>query len=107
MFDPENPRDIGRLRQAMEYSRRQLRAFREDRHESIRQYAGHHFGDQAAHDRVPINLIELMVNIFSRQLAANNPQVYISTELEHLLPQAATMEIRVNRMIEEIKLVRT
>lgn len=88
----------------MEYSRRRLEPFRTHRHDAVREYAGAHYSDDGADDRVPINMLELAVNIYMRQLAARAPQALVTTTYRELKATAADMAVELNHRIRAMKL---
>ena len=98
-----NQTHLTKLRRAVDYSRRQLQPFRQQRYEVIRQYVGFHYSDDGASDRVPVNLLELAINIYTQQMAARIPQVLVSTSFRQLKPSAANFELALNHLLKEIK----
>ena len=62
---------MSRLSDAMEYSRRKMQPFRENRLSHIRQYVGSNYSETGASDKNPINLLEMAINIYRRQGAAS------------------------------------
>jgi hypothetical protein len=99
--------NLSKLRTAIEYSRRQLQPFRQQRYEVIRQYVGNHYSDDGAAERTPINLLELAVNIYTQQMAARSPQVIVNTARKEFKPFAADFEIALNQLIKQIRLAET
>ncbi|MBN1457706.1 MAG: hypothetical protein JW912_07635 [Sedimentisphaerales bacterium] len=94
---------LKRLRQAIDYSRQKLQPFREQRYETIRQYVGFHYSDNGAADRVPINLLELAINIYTQQMAARSPKALVTTPFRQLKPIAANFELAINQLVKEIR----
>lgn len=107
MFDPDSKQDIQRLIDAMDTARRKLEPYRTNRLELIRQFVGKHYSDNAARDRVPVNLIELAVNIYLQHLVAQSPQVLIDTFYEELKPQAMMFQVALNHLSNEIEMRNT
>lgn len=103
-FDPENNQEVKRLRDAITSSRAKLEPFRVERMDALRQYVGAHYGKEGAKDRVPVNLLEQMVSIYSRHLAANNPRVLVTTRFNALKPVSADFAQAINIDIQEIDL---
>lgn len=103
-----DPKPIGdnlkKLTTAMKSSSTQLRAFREERLHAIRQYVGKHYGENGSDEKVPLNLIELAVNTYQRQIAARDPQVLCETPYRELLPGASDLQLAVNYLIRQIGL---
>jgi hypothetical protein len=106
-LNPENDRDIKRLRAAMDHSRKALLPFREQRVYAIKQYVGTHYGDAGAAKKVPMNLLELAINTYTRQLSANNPRFVCTTKQVGLKPKASKFEIALNNLIQEIEFYKT
>lgn len=106
-LNPDNDRDIKRLRSAMDHSRKALLPFREKRVYAIRQYVGKHYGDSGAPKKVPLNLLELAINTYTRQLSANNPHLLCTTKQVGLKPRAVKFELALNNLITEIKFYET
>lgn len=103
-FDPENPKHIGKLCESIDWSTEKARAHREQYVENIRQMAGSHYGDHGTETEVPINMIELGVNIFQREISAHEPQALVNSAYDELLPGAADMELALNQEIDRMNL---
>lgn len=99
--------DFDRLRTAIDWSVSQLEKPREKRIDAIRQYVGSHYAKGGADKRVPVNMLELAVTIYVRQLAARAPQVMVNTGVDHLRPFALSMQLALNQVPEEIGLAST
>lgn len=106
-MNPLDERDIQRLKAAAEWSRDKLKPFRENRLQALQEYVGAHYSDTGARERVPVNLIELAVNIYARQLVAARPQALITTRHRELRPFAGYFEATVNDAIVEVNLEQT
>jgi hypothetical protein len=106
-FDPDNTKDLKRLRLSMSDSRKRLGPFREFRLDVLRQYVGRHYSDEGAGAPVPVNLIEIALNIYLRRMAARNPKVITRTWKEGLRPNAVSLGMDLNNLIKEIRLVDT
>lgn len=103
-FDPENPQDIAQLRNDLTWSEQRLKWFRQGMVDRLRQFAGAHYGEGATMEKVPINLIELGVNIFLREIASGTAQALVTPRYEELKPGAADLEIVVNQTAKAIDL---
>lgn len=106
-FDPGNTRDLARLHGAMTQSRRKLEVFRDNRKDLLRQYVGRHYGNEGSSQNVPVNLTELAMNIFLRQLAAKNPKVMVGAIPRRLRSPAMKLKLALDRLFDEIRLVDT
>jgi hypothetical protein len=102
-FNPNNRLERRRLNNAREWSRRRLRPFRENRYAAIQQMVGAHYSESGSEDRVPVNLLLLAAEIYTRHLAARRPAVLADTVHDRLKPQALDFEIVMDHALEEIK----
>lgn len=91
-----------KLRSAVEWSRLRLRPYRESRMDALKQYVGAHWNSDTQSERYPINLLELAVQVYRRQLAARRPAVTIAARDRRDKPLAATLEVAVNDVLREI-----
>jgi len=103
-FDPEDPVKIANLLDSVEWSQKRLQKRREQRLDHLKQYVGHHYGEEGAPDNVPVNMIELGVNIFQRAVAAHAPKAMIESNYPELLPAAADMELALNQEASRIRI---
>jgi len=106
-FNPNNGSDIQTLSQSVGYSRKSLGVFRENRLALIRQYVGRHYSNNGAEDKVPINLLELSMNIYLQRLVGNAPSVNITTLHRKLRELCVRLEIAGSKLIKDIKLGNT
>lgn len=106
-FDPKNSDDIQQLSKAISYSRDVLRVFRTNRLDLIRQYVGTHYSDNGADKKVPINLIELAMNIYLQRLVAQAPATSINTQVTKLKEICTRFESAANHLVGEIDLGKT
>lgn len=83
-----------------DYSR--LQPFRDKRFELLKTYVGKHYSDYGSEKNMPVNFLELIVNILLRQLSANNPRVLCTTHYEQLQSTSYDAELAVNHLIKEI-----
>jgi len=103
-FNPKSTEDVAQLSKAVGYSRGCLEVFRTNRHEVIREFVGKHYSANGAAARVPINLIELAMNIYLQRLVAKAPAVSVTTEFKQLKEICTRFEIAGNHLIKEINL---
>lgn len=99
--------DLQRLTDAMRAARRTLEYFRTERRAAVQQYVGQHYSEGGAHDRVPVNLIALYVQIMVRSLVAKTPRVMLSTFEKQAKPAVHAMEQWANREVEHMHLAST
>tara|TARA_R110001592_G_scaffold182683_3_gene426054 strand:+ start:6628 stop:8427 length:1800 start_codon:yes stop_codon:yes gene_type:complete len=91
-----------RLQNAIEYSRRQLLPYREKRLHAIRQFVGTHYTDAGAQERVPLNLLEMAVSIYRRQIAARRPNVLVTSKNPEHKAVAGQFEFAMNSLLKDI-----
>jgi len=106
-FSPKSESDIQQLSKAVGYSWTSLRPFRMNRLDVIRQGIGSHYSDNGADKKVPINLIELAMNIYLQRLIAQAPAVSIETKIKKLKEVCTRFEAAGNHLIKEIDLGNT
>lgn len=102
-MSPNNPKKLSKLYSAMDYSRRKLEPFRRNHFNMVRQYVGSNYSDNGSDDKMPVNLMELAVNIYTQQLVANSPKVLVTTRQRQLKPYAVTLELACNHLLKEIQ----
>lgn len=96
--------DAVKLRAKIQASARKMRPFRETMKVLVTELAGHNYGENASSRRVPLNLVELTSEIYIDALAANAPAALVTTAYTQLKPQASTLELALNHLINEIRL---
>jgi len=106
-FNPKLSSDIEQLSKAVGYSRKCLKIFRDNRLDILRQLVGNHYSSNGADDKVPINLLELAINIYMQRLAAHSPQAEVTTDYAELKEIATRTEISGNQLLEDMKLGET
>ncbi len=102
-FNPKNAQNVAQLSKAVGYSRKVLKTFRGNRMQLIRQYVGSHYSNGAS-DKVPVDLIELAMNIYLQRLVAKAPAVSVTTKYKKLKEISNRFELAVNHLIQEIDL---
>jgi len=94
--------DYGRLVTAINWSRGKMEKMRSHRQEMIKQYVGPHTSDNGSAQLVPVNFVELTINIYLQNLVANYPQVLVVTEHDELKPTAETLKLALNHLMKQI-----
>jgi len=94
--------EIKRLQQAINWSFRQLKPFRANDIEAMRQYVGRHYSNKGSTKTVPFNLLELAVSTYTQRLAGGKPRMLATTPHRSLMPQAAKLQRGTNHLLEEI-----
>jgi hypothetical protein len=107
-FDSENPAHIKQLHSSVNWSIEQMKDRREQRLLHYAQYVGHLYsGENVADDAVPINMIELGINILQRFLTSHSPQVDIGSDYHSFLPAASDLTLACNQEANRIDLADT
>ena len=101
-MDFTSSKSLSDLKNAIAFSERQLEGFRKNRIEVLREYAGHHYSNGSAPDNVPINLIELYVQIYQRQVSVNDPRSLITSPYPQLAASSAEFKLAVNQQLERM-----
>lgn len=97
-------KQASRLLESVQFSRNRMQPFREQRLAAVRAYVGSNYGELGATEKVPLNLMQMAVNIYRRQVAARAPQALIVARDQSLAPTAADFELALNWLIKEINL---
>lgn len=96
---------VVRLSRAMNWSRNRTLWVRTFRQQFIRQYVGKWYGDESVdHDAVPVNYMELAIDIYCQQLAAHNPRASISTDQQDLRASALSLKTGLNYLVGKMNL---
>lgn len=103
-YNPKDERQLGRLRRSMEWSKTKLKPFREEYLNLLKAYVGFHYGEEHAPEKTPINTFRLAIDIYARQLAAQEPKILAVTFDRQLKAQARMLEEATNHLLEELKL---
>ena len=107
MLDLSDKKQRGRLRKAMKTSREAMEPFRRVRKELIRDYVGSWYSEDGARNKTLVNLMNQTARIYTVALAANNPQVLVSSPIEQNWPFARRFEVNLNRLISDMNLDKT
>jgi hypothetical protein len=91
-----------RLKDAITFSGRKLKPFREKMREAHRQYVGTHYGDNGSEGTRPLNMLEMGVTAYLQQLASRNPQVLVNTRKSSLRIAAVECEHAINQTLLDI-----
>lgn len=107
MIDLHNDEKRGRLLKAIKSSRDALESYRRVRLANIKQYCGSWYHEEIADDKILVNLLNQAARIYTVALAANNPQVLVSTPIAESLPFSRRFEVNVNKLISDMNLDKT
>ena len=107
MFDLSNNEKRARLYKAIKSSRDALEPFRRVRKELIKDYTGSWYSEGGAENKTLVNLINQTARIYTISLAANNPQVLISTPRSESIAFARRFEVNLNKLISDMAIDQT
>jgi hypothetical protein len=107
MFDLKDDEKRGRFLKAIRSSRNAMEPFRRVRKELIKDYVGSWYAETGAESKTLVNLINQTARIYTISLAANNPQVLVSTPKMDSLPFARRFEVNLNKLIGDMSLDKT
>lgn len=97
-----NPETLRNLRDHMAASKRKLRPFYRHRKSAVEQYVGYRYTDNGTSRPVPMNYMEMAVNIYTRLLTPSEPKVTTLTPHAHLKPSAIDLELAVNHTLSQL-----
>jgi len=92
---------------AIRASRDAMEPFRRVRKTLIKDYVGSYYSTSGADNKTLVNLMNQTARIYTVALAANNPQVLISTPRMETLPFARRFEVNLNKLIGDMALDKT
>ena len=107
MIDLADKEKRGRLLKAVKSSREALEPYRRVRKMLIKQYCGSWYHEDASDEKILVNLMNQTASIYTIALAANNPQVLVSTPSVDNLPFARKFEVNLNKLIGDMELDKT
>jgi hypothetical protein len=95
------------LATSVEHSYRSLQPFREFYRNMVNEYTGPNYGDRGKKRAKFVNKIQQAIDAYTIILAANRPQVRVTTEHLELQPFAKHFEINFNNFMKEIRIEET
>ena len=106
MFDLANDEKRGRLLKAINSSRDAFEKHRRVRKLMVEHYCGSWYDTTTPQDsgKILVNLMNQTARIYTVALAANNPQVLVSTPAIENLPFARRFEVNLNKLIGDMSL---
>jgi hypothetical protein len=107
MIDLQDKEKRGRLLKAVKTSREAMQPFRRVRKELVRDYVGSWYSETGARNKTLVNLMNQTARIYTIALAANNPQVLVTTPREMNVPFARRFEVNLNHLISDMNLEQT
>lgn len=107
MIDLANDEKRGRLLKAIKSSRDAMEPYRRIRKYLIKQYCGSWYSEETSDEQILVNLMNQTARIYTVALAANNPQVMVSTPRAENLPFSRRFEVNLNKLIGDMDLDQT
>ena len=107
MIDLSNDEKRGRLLKAIRSSRNAMEPFRRVRKELIKDYVGSWYAETGAENKTLVNLINQTARIYTVVLAANTPQVLVSTPRMETIAFSRRFEVNLNKLISDMTLDKT
>jgi hypothetical protein len=104
MIDLQDKEKRGRLLKAIKTSREALLPFRRVRKELIRDYVGSWYSETGARNKTLVNLMNQTARIYTVALAANSPQVLVSTPREEHQAFSRRFEVNLNKLISDMEI---
>ena len=101
-INPLSLSDRTRLTTSIQYSRQRLSAARESKLDTVKQFVGAHYSTDGAKDKVPVNFLELAVQIYKRHLSASIPTVIVTTPYGALRGVAEVFQLALTHLMKEI-----
>jgi len=101
--NPDNEQHVQKLRSAVKHSYGKLRPLRKHAERIIRAYVGDKYGEGQTQP-VPVNFIELTLNVFLQNLAPKPPRALVTTTNDSLKPTASALELVLEKVTKDIDL---
>ncbi len=98
---------VGKLQQAIITCRRLTEPMRAKRQIMLEEYASEFYGNKIDTVKKPLNMVFRGITVMVPLLASNNPKVMVRARVSKLRPFADTLRLTLNKVIEEINLIRT
>lgn len=106
-MNPNSETDRNRLKRAVDWSKEQLRPFRDTRRRLVADYVGPKYGNCEGKEVQFMSLMYQAATTYQFTLAANRPRVLVNTDYTALLPFARRFQLNLNNLIAEIRLEET
>jgi hypothetical protein len=97
---PLSEKELLDLSDAYRASRKELAPVRAARTEVIKHFAGYRYCEHPVPDKTPVNLLDMLVSVYSQALVPDDPRLHVSTEESDLKHDALNLEMSVDRWIE-------
>lgn len=107
MIDLSDETKRTRLKKAVDASRQALEPFRKVRNRLVKDYVGSWYTEHTTTPKTLVNLINQTARIYTVALAANNPQVLVSSPLVENYQFARRFETNINKLIGDMAIDET
>lgn len=97
-------RDMDRLKVSMRWSRQAMLRYRQKRLEMVRIVLGGHWNEASVPDRQPLNMIELTLRVWTRNLIARAPKARVVARRKQSRPLAKSFELVMDDVVREMAL---
>lgn len=102
-MNPRSERDLRKFAEVRREDFKRMEPFRRNRREAVKQYVGTYYSDNGAAKEVPVNFLNLAVEVFVMHLAARRPAVLIETDFQALKPFGHNFELALNVLLKKIR----
>ena len=103
-IDYENPKQMKRLVNALDWSKKELAHFQQQRMDALRQYVGHYYGQQGGcEEKIPVNLIHLFCQIYQRRLSVKSLRSLVTTRNRGYRAAAVEYGLAIDHQLNKIK----
>lgn len=93
-----------KLRSAIKHSRSRMEKYLQERKRAIQQFVGKHFGENGSEDKIPIPMLAIAVNVYTRSIVARAPRYLVTSDKPELRPKAADFQLVVNQSVQQADL---
>lgn len=98
-FNPMNERRLQQLDDSIVYSKKQQKFYKETRMMGLRQYVGRHYSESGSERDVPLNMINMMVDTYQRNMVSDEPMISCTTPHDEFASMADDMELAINYVL--------
>lgn len=102
-YNPDSDRDVKKLRDAMGYSRKLLHPYQARYVDIWRHYAAKQHDEDDFDRMLPMNLVRMAIDIWSRGLSSKTPRVLVNSVHPGLKPRAYELQLATDHLLREIR----
>ena len=100
-------RDVDRLKVSLRWSRQAMLRYRQKRLEMVRIVMGGHWNESSVPDRQPLNMMDLTLRVWTRNLIARSPKARVVARRKEMRPLAKSFELVMDGVVREMALGRS